>query len=363
MNILIFTTSDGPINAIRPELQIFVGLANKGHHVCVLTDENTEYADIFKANGIKVINQQPQKKICFESIRVLRQELKRRDYDILYATNSKSIPNAAFACIGFNTRMITYRGTTGGLYRHDPTAYLTHLHPRVDGIVCVSDAVRDDIRRRVWKKQADVVTIYKGHELDWYQKPAADLGEFGINESDFVLICAVNARPSKGIPVMIEAADQLADLENLHLLLVGKNMQQYADQIASGKMRKRIHLTGYRKDAPELIVASDILVQPSISGEGLPRAVMEAMAYGTPPVITTTGGGKEVVRHDESGMIVPTSDAGALARAIRELYQSPEKVAQMSTNCRQSIANEFSSKTTVDNFEKYFAKISGASIS
>lgn len=354
MNILIFTTSDGPINIIRPELEIFIGLAKHGHKVTVLTDENTEYADIFKQNGVRVINQQPKKKICFESIKVIRKELRREVYDIVYATNSKSIPNAAFACIGFPAKMVTYRGTTGGLYRHDPTAYLTHLHPRVNGVVCVSEAVREDILKRVWHNKQNVVTIHKGHNLDWYNKPPADLSEFGISGEDFVLICAVNARPSKGIPVMIEAANHLVDLQNIHLLLVGKNMDQYSDLISDNKMSKRIHLLGYRFDAPELITASDILVQPSISGEGLPRALMEAMGYGTPSIITTVGGGKEVVENGVNGIIVPANDAGAIAASVRELYHNPEKIEEISSACRDTIANQYSNKRTVQLYIEYF---------
>ncbi len=357
MNILIFTTSDGPINIIRPELEIFIGLAKCGHKVTVLTDENTEYAGIFKQNGVKVINQQPKKKICFESIKVIREELRREHYDIVYATNSKSIPNAAFACIGFPAKMVTYRGTTGGLYRHDPTAYLTHLHPRVNGIVCVSEAVRVDILKRVWHNKQNVVTIHKGHNLAWYNKPPADLSEFGISKDDFVLICAVNARPSKGIPVMIEAANHLADLENIHLLLVGKNMEQYTDLINRNKMNKRIHLLGYRFDAPELITASNLLVQPSISGEGLPRALMEAMGYGTPSIITTVGGGKEVIEHGVNGIVVPANNALAIADSVRELYHNPKRIEEISVACRDTIANKYSNERTVMLYIEYFQQL------
>ena len=357
MNILIFTTSDGPINIIRPELEIFIGLAKAGHKVTVLTDENTEYADIFKRNGVKVINQQPKRKICFESIKVIRDELRREDYDIVYATNSKSIPNAAFACIGFPAKMVTYRGTTGGLYRHDPTAYLTHLHPRVNGVVCVSEAVREDILKRVWHNKKNVVTIHKGHNLDWYKKPPADLSEFGIGSDDFVLICAVNARPSKGIPVMIGAADNLADLPNVHLLLVGKNMEQYSDLINRNKMSDRIHLLGYRFDAPELITASNLLVQPSISGEGLPRALMEAMGYGTPSIITDVGGGKEVIEHGVNGIVVPANDAMAIADSVRELYHNPKRIEEISVACRDTIANKYSNERTVMLYIEYFQRL------
>lgn len=354
MNILIVTTSKGPKNIFRPELEIFIGLKRKGHNVTILTHGDTEYADIFRAEGIKVIDQVPKRKICRLTIKVIREELRQQDYQILLAMNSKAIPNAAFSALGFAVKMITYRGTTGGLYRHDPSAYLTHLHPRVDGVICVSNAVRDDIQQQVWRKKTQVVTIYKGHSLDWYNQAPADLSEFGITKDNFVLICAVNARPSKGIPVMIAAADLLADIPNLHLLLVGRNMAQYTEIIATNNMRNRIHIAGYRTDAPELIVASDLLIQPSISGEGLPRAVVEALGYGTPPILTTVGGGKEVIEQGVNGIVVPANDAPAIAKAVRELVADPERIKAMSVSCRETLATNLSLTRTVEAYEKYF---------
>ncbi len=362
MNILIVTATDSSYNSLRPDSEILTGLAKSGHNLTVITHADSEYAQRFRDCGIEVIDGHPSKKISPKCIKIIRQLLKTRHYDIVYATSSKSIPNAAFGCIGFPVKFVTYRGTTGGLYRHDPSAYLTHLHPRVNGIICVSDAVREDVAKRVWKNRKNVVTIYKGHELSWYDKSPADLSEFGISKNDFTVICAVNARPSKGIAVMIEAANYLSDIENLHVLLVGKNMDKepYNSLIKNNKMRKRIHLAGYRHDAPELIMASDILVQPSISGEGLPRAMMEAMGYGTPAVVTTTGGGKEVMEEGVTGFVVPVKDPVAIADRVRKLYQQPELVKEMSKRCKEKLQGEFSSRRTVENYIKYFESLIGS---
>ena len=359
MNILIVTATDSSFNSLRPDSEIYIGLAQRGHKLTIITHGDSEYAQRFRDCGIEVIDGHPSKKISLKCIKLIRNQLKTRDYDIVLATNSKSIPNAAFACIGIAVKLITYRGTTGGLYRHDPSAYLTHLHPRVDGVICVSNAVREDVASHIWKNKHNVVTIHKGHDLSWYNKPAADLTEFGISKNDFTVICAVNARPSKGIAMMIEAANYLADIDNLHILLVGKNMDKepYSSLIKNNKMKERIHLTGYRHDAPELIVASDVLVQPSISGEGLPRAMMEAMGYGTPPVVTTTGGGKEVIEDGITGFVVPVKDPAAIADRVRKLYQQPELVKSMSQRCKEKIQNEFSSGRTVENYIKYFESL------
>lgn len=359
MNILICTSSDSSFNSLRPEAEIFIEMANRGHKVTIVTQADTEYAKIYTSKGIKVIDHHPKHKISFQSIKTIRKELKSHQYDIVYATNSKSIPNTAFACTGLSVKFITYRGTTGGLYRHDPSAYLTHLHPRVDGIICVSEAVRKDVTKRVWKNNDRVVSIHKGHNIAWYNKSPADLSEFEITKNDFVVVCAVNARPSKGISVILEASKYLADISNLHILLVGKNMdtEPYTGQVRNSKMRSRIHIAGYRHNAPEMIVASDVLVQPSISGEGLPRAVMESMGYGIPPIITTTGGGKEVIEDGITGFIVPIKDPKAIADRVRQLYHEPDLLKKMSNNCKEKIKNELSSNRTADKYIKYFESL------
>jgi hypothetical protein len=176
-------------NSVRPEAEMIIAMAQQGHQVTVVTQGNADYVARFHEQGIKVIDGYPTKKICCDTIKLLRHELKQNQYDIVYATNSRTIPNAAFACIGFPaTKLVTYRGTVGGLYRHDPSAYLTHLHPRVNGISCVADKVREDVVKQVWSNKNNVVAIHKGHNLSWYQTQAADLSALNIAADDFVLI-------------------------------------------------------------------------------------------------------------------------------------------------------------------------------
>ncbi len=356
MNILVYCSADSSFNSIRPEAEIYIGLAQRGHCITIVTHGDSEYARRFREQGIEVIDGHPRRKVSLRAIRLIRHLLTTRPFDIVYATNSRTIPNAAFASIGLPVKLIAYRGTVSGLYRRDPASYLTLLHPRVDGIVCVSDAVREVVVRRVWGNRKNIVTIHKGHDPAWYDKKPADLSEFGIGENDFTVVCVINARPHKGLSVMLEATDRLARLADLHLLLVGRGIDRepYATMIQNSPMKQRIHVAGYRHDAPELIAASSILVQPSISGEGLPRTVMEALGYGTPPVITTTGGGKEVIRDGENGFVVPIGDAGAIAEKVIRLHDDPDLLQKFSVQGRKTLATTFSLNATVDRYENYF---------
>ena len=360
MRILIFSSYHDAWNSVRPEAEMFIEIAKLGHDVTVVTQGDAEYIPRFRDNGIKIIDCYPSKKICWRTIQTLRAELAEYHYDIVYAMNSKTIPNAAFACIGFkHTKLVTYRGTVGGLYRHDPTAYLTHLHPRVNGVVCVAQAVADDVKSQVWKNKQHVVTIYKGHDIAWYQAQPATLSSLGLPDDAFCVICIANARPSKGVHILLDSAQKLADLGNLHFLLVGRDMQteQNASLAKHGGMQERIHFLGYRKDVPELLAASAIQIQPSISGEGLPKTVIEAMAMGIPSIVTTTGGGKELLVDGQSGFIIPTQDPTAIAEKIRILYQSPEQRQLMGQCARQRMINDFSCQESARQHLIYFQQL------
>lgn len=359
LNILACTSGDCSFNSLRPEHEIYISLAKAGHNVTIITHKNGPYNKLFLDANIRVIEQAITKKISFQSIRLIRKTINQQSIDIVYATNSKSIPNAAFACIGLAVKLVAYRGTASGLYWHDPANYLGALHPRVDGIICVSNYVYQYVVSKKVLRNKKITSIYKGHELSWYDKKPADLSEFGIKKTDFTAICVTNARPHKGIHIALEATNKLADIKNFHLLLVGSGMDKepYKSLINNSRMKQRIHLAGYRNDAPELIAASNILIQPSISGEGLPRVVLESLAYGTPVVASANPGSMEIIDDRENGCIVPVADSDAIADCVLELYDKPEYLQTLSKNAPQVLENKMSHKKTVKDYIEYFESL------
>jgi len=359
MNILVCTGSNSSHNSLRPEHEIYIGLAKAGHNITVITHHNDYYSQRFSDHGINVIEQPIIKKISLSSIRLIRRTVKENSIDIVYATDSKSIPNAALACIGLRVKLSAYRGTASGLYWHDPGNYLGLLNPRIDSIICVSQYVYRFVSSIRTLKHKSIIAIYKGHDLSWYDKTPADLTEFGIKADNFSAICVTNARPHKGIDVVLNATNKLADIENFHLLLVGKghDKEPYKSLINNSKMKSRIHLAGYRNDAPELIAASSVLIQPSTSGEGLPRVILESLAYGTPVIASANPGSMEIIDDGVNGYIVPINNDDAIANCIHKLYESPATLAALSTHAKNKLENEMSHQLTVEKYIEYFESL------
>ena len=86
---------------------------------------------------------------------------------------------------------------------------------------------------------------------------------------------------------------------------------------------------------------------PSTKREGLARAIIEAMVYRVPPVVTNAGGSPELVVDGESGFVVPPRDAAAIAEAIAKLHGDADLRQRMGDAARERIATDFRNEDTV----------------
>lgn len=348
MRLMCITSQSDTLNSVRPEAELFIGLQREGVDVTVMTQGDSVYAEPMREAGITVVDYVPRSKVSADAVRRIRREMRERRIEVVYSFNNNAIANTNFAATGLPVKVVTYRGQTGNIHRWDPSVYLTHLNPRVDMILCVADAVRDSLRRE-HRHPERIHTVYKGHSLDWYRDTPADLGEFGIPAGAFVVGCVANNRPRKGLDVLVEATYRLPREVGAYLLLVGGGLEEpaLARLIAASPMAERIHCAGFRRDATALIAACSASVLPSVKREGLPKTVIESMAYAVPPIVTDTGGSAELVVDGESGIVVTPGDAQGIADAIRYLYENPTERALMGRRARERLDQDFNVTDTV----------------
>jgi len=349
VKVLWITSHADSTNSIRPEAETLIGLARLGLDCEIMTQGDSVYRRPMEEAGIRVIDYVPRRKFGFSDTRFIRRHLTEGGHDILHLFNNKAIANGVRAARGLPVRVITYRGQTGNVHRYDPICWLTHLHPRIDRVICVAEAVRKDLAQRRLKPD-DCVTVYKGHDLAWYTDSPADLQRlFGIPAGAFVAGTVANYRPRKGIEDLVRAHRLLPEDTEIHLLLIGAGMEnpRLDRLIADSPQRDRIHRAGFRSDACALVAACDCAVLPSVKREGLPKTVIEAMAYGVCPVVTDTGGSAELVVDGECGLVVPPGEPEALAGALGQLYQDPGKTRCMGARARERIDNHFNIRHTV----------------
>jgi len=346
-----------------PETELFIGLKNAGVDIEVCCNPTGKHYQRLKKSGVSIIDLILYSRCDLSGIRRLSAQLKTKKYDILYCFNNHAASNALIASKGMQCKIITYRGIVGNMSFLSPASWTTHLNPRVTRIACVCNAVRDFILslRFLWFNVSPerVVTIYKGHDLSWYQDEPVDLSEFNIPADAFVVGFAGRNRPRKGINVLINSAQWLPMNAPIHFLLLGKladdtNLRRL---IKESPFREKIHLPGFRSDAPAIAAACDTFILPSLEREGLARAVIEAMAYATPPIVTDVGGLPELVVNNESGFVVPRNDPKAIALAILELFNDPAKKKIMGERARQRIQTQFNIGSTIAKTKQMFEEL------
>ena len=339
-------------DADRPTIVMFIGMRRAGIELTFICPHPSDsQADLSEA-GFRVLDLKIRSRIDLAGIRLLRDEIRQGGYNIMHVFSNKALQNGLLATLGLPIRIVAYRGIVGNVSFLDPISWMRFLNPRIDRIVCVADAVRDyflQMRPAFLRMPVErPVTIHKGHSLDWYTAPPADLQEFGIPPGAFVVGCVANFRPRKGIELLVETMADLPDEWQARLLLVGRmDAPSLKKLIAASPVANRIHRIGHHHNAPALAAACDVFVLPSIKREGLARSLIEAMAYGVPPIVTDCGGSPEVVVDGVSGLVVPVRDVGAISLAIRQMHEDSELRHRMGRAARERIGNDFRIEDTI----------------
>lgn len=358
MKVLVISSYDEIWNAVRPEGELFIGLHRQGVDVTIMTEGHAPYADRFRSEGMRVIDFHPKGKFRRTESAFIRQQLIDGRYDIVHLFNNKAIINGIRAARGLLVKVVTYRGYTGNVHWYDPSAYLTHLHPRVDCITCVSAAVKDSFKGQLFFNDAKAVVVHKGHDPAWYADiQAASLAEFDLPKDALVVSMVANARKMKGLPYLLQSARRLPLDLPIYFLLIGRGMDtpKVREELKQFPYGERFRFAGFRKDdVLELVRACDISLLPSIRGEGLSKVILEAMFLGKPTVMTDIGGNRGLAENGKSGIIVPPRDAAALAEALVLLAGDQELRERMGEAAKKHIATHFGlDKSVRKQFEVY----------
>lgn len=347
----------------RPEAEIFVRLAQRGHTIHIISHPDATYYNArFRSVGIEVFEYPPERKLSFQYISYLRGLVEKYQYDFVHAFNSKGLTNAVWALRGFKSKLIAYRGYAGQTHWYDPMMYLKYFHPRVDHIICVSADIASILNRNMAGGSTKLSTIPKGHDPSWYSDIIpADRAALGFRREDILVTFLANVRPFKGLTYLLQATHLVPSDLPLQLLLIGKGYEEPAirKEIETSPLRDRIHLLGFRTDAQAIVAASDCLVQVSTHGEGLSKSVVEAMFLGIAPILSDIPGNSGLVKDGYSGWVVPPKDPAAIARALSDMALHPDERKIKGSHAREHMHQHFHIETTVQQYEALYRQLMG----
>jgi len=167
----------------------------------------------------------------------------------------------------------------------------------------------------------------------------------------------------KGVREFVEAARNLKTLyPDALFLLVGPidtgNPAAVPERYLQGVQKEGIiRWLGERKDIPEIMYLSDVVVLPSYYREGIPMVLLEAMSTGKPVITTDSVGCRDVVEEGKNGLLVPVKDFRALAKAIEMLMIDRPLRIDMGKYGREKVLREFDEKIIVDRIMKLYEEL------
>lgn len=214
----------------------------------------------------------------------------------------------------------------------------------VDRFVTVSEAVRRYMLRRAHLPAEKVLVIRNGVDPARFRLPR---GRFrraeGIGPEEFLITTVGRLDVQKGLVYLLRAAREVAARRpEVRFLVVGEGplrdrLLRERDALGLGE---RVRFLGFRRDVPRILVDSDLFVLPSL-WEGLPIALLEAMAAGLAVVATDVEGVREAVTHEQEGLIVPPGDPEALAAALMRVVEDAGLRERLAASAHRRAVEEF----------------------
>jgi glycosyltransferase involved in cell wall biosynthesis len=226
------------------------------------------------------------------------------------------------------------------------------VEPMASATVAVSEATLLRLRHDFGLGLVNGRVIPNGRPRSWFEPPAAETRErvrqaLGASADTVVFATVGRAERAKGYHLLLPAAERLLRTVDLPPLLFvwiggGERLSRLRAVVAARGLGDRVRLLGLREDVRDLLVGADAFVLPSLV-EGMPLALIEAMAAGLPVVATDVDGIPEVL--GSAGVLVPAPDdeaatVDALHDALRTLaLADPSARRELGEACRIRAAN------------------------
>lgn len=320
------------------------------------------YVDIpFERNPLKPGN--------VKAYKMLREIIEKEQFDLIYCHTPVGAMLARLAGISARKRgtKVIYMAHGFHFYNGAPLLNWMIYYPAekflsrfTDGLITIN---QEDYRRAQKFHAGKTILIPGvGIDLDKFQKKEPTRQEIrnklGIPESKIILMSVGELTKRKNHMVMIEALARLKEYDILYVICgdgpLKAQLRAKAEELG---VRDRLKLLGFRKDIAELHKAADIFVFPSLQ-EGLPVALMEAMASGLPIVASKIRGNEDLISNNQGGYLVNPMDSEQVAKAIEKMIQNPKKREKMEKR-NLEIITKYGQETVLQKMDEFFDEIVG----
>lgn len=329
------------------------GLARAGHAVELAGRAGSRLLQSASRAGIPIHTLSVVRPIAFWQTAL---RIRRTPFDVVVCNLNRDVAAAGSLSRGAAGPVIIARHGIPAFGK--PSSRYRRLARRdLDGILTNTISIKERYARYGWFGDDFVKVIYNG------VPPAADVEPFDFSSrfpGKITLFSAGRLARQKGFVYLIEAARLLSGRRaDLAFAIAGQGRleRELKQTVERFHLEPQFLFLGFVERVDPYLKGCDLFVLPSLF-EGMPNAVMEAMALGKPVILTDVNGARELVEDGRSGIIVPPADAEALAAAIARLADDPVRRGELGRAARDRVQERFTVAAMVGQLEAYFeAKI------
>jgi len=232
-----------------------------------------------------------------------------------------------------------------------------------DQVLSVSQAHRKKMSQMVGLPEESIKVIPNGVDAERFSPNSGLKGpvrkKFGIKKDSLCIGTVGSLRSVKNQVLLVKACEAIFPrFKHVEALVVGEGpLKGELLQEATDKgLSERLHFVGSRTNVHEILNALDIFVLPSLS-EGMPNAVLEAMACGLPVLASAVGGTPELIEDGKSGVLFPSNDLNAFVQSLEKLIQDRQTRQAFGLEGRRRVLAHFSLKEKVLAYQRLYESV------
>jgi glycosyltransferase involved in cell wall biosynthesis len=334
------------------------GFIERGHKVWLAARSDAQIVPAAKQRGIEVF-ELPFQRVNIASVRAMIDLLRQIEPDIV-VTHSRN--DTWIAALGIllgrsKAKLIRLRHVSIPVKPGIRNRWL--YGSRAARVVTTGEAIRKHLIETLALDPSHVVSIPTGTDLSRYQPgdKTAARAKLGLPQEKRLIGMVATLRSWKGHRFLIDAMLDKR-LEGTLAVLVGDGPQDenLAKQVAERGLEDRVIFAGRREDVQDWLRAFDVFALPSTGNEGIPQALMQAMATALPVVTTPVGAIPELVTHNESGWIVQPENPASLAEGIATVLADPSLAKRLGDAGRAVVESKHTKAAMLDAMEAVFGK-------
>lgn len=332
------------------------GMLQRGHKVTILCPQESKIYTEAVNRGLPAVAL-PIAKKNWRGLAALRSWIRAHPPQLINTHSSTDTWLTAVGLFGMRPKpaLVRTRHVSAAVANNFTTRWLYQTATR--RIVTTGDALRAQLITDNNIAAEKIISVPTGIDLAHYvpRDKVQAKRALGIPEQTFVIGIVATLRSWKGHRFLLQAFANLRAPQT-KLLVVGDGPQKSAliEQVNTLGLASAVLMPGNQKDVLPWLNAMDIFVLPSYANEGVPQALLQAMACGLPAITTPVGSILEVAQHEQTALIVPPQDAKALEEAIRRLMTDAKLSQRLGVAARQQALQRFGVDQMLDGMEEVF---------